>query len=166
MAEQKQPRRPLKIRKFGGIIGLLQSVAGNATTETVIMIPVLVVLWGGIWYTHGRYRKAVNMAQYTRAHIWQHAFASCEGSPPGRTTISTGGFSGDGFIGGATDLLFGGVLRRFQIDEVEARRDTSIDRPTVLGSGSVGMEHHMWVMCNETIQEDGNWVEAVFGTFI
>lgn len=170
MAKPAQPdprrsKRPLVLRKRG-CISLLRDIVGHATTETVIMIPLLVAIWGGIWYTHGRYRKAINMAQFTRAHIWQHAFASCEGSPPGSTRISTGGFSGDGFIGGVTELIVGsGIIPGFQFQEVEARRDTSIERPAVLGEGTVRMGHTMVLMCNETVQGERSFARDAWGVF-
>ena len=165
MARRRDGNQPMKLRKRG-LISLLYDVAGHATTETVIMVPVLIAIWGGIWYTHQRYRKAINMAQYTRAHIWEHAFASCEGSPPGRTRISTGGYSGDGFISGATDLLFSGVIPGFNIDEVEARRDTQLDRPAVLGEGTVRMEHNLVLMCNETPQGERSFARDAWAMFV
>ena len=126
------------------------------------MIPVFVGIWGGIWYTHQRYRKAINMAQYTRAHTWAHAYGGCEGSPPeGNTTISDAGYSGDGFISGAVGLLFGsGIIPGFGFDELEGRRETSLDRPRVLGSGTVRMADNLVVLCNEEAQDDPGLWEA------
>lgn len=153
---QKKLRRP-------GVLGWLRDVAGHATTETVIMIPVFVAIWGGIWYTHGRYRKAVNMAQFTRAHVWAHAYSGCDGAPPsGRTRIGERGEDHSGSIDGITSLLFGsGIIPGFQFDEVEGTRDTSIERPSVLGEGSVNMGYNLVVLCNEQTSEDvGFWSAA------
>ncbi|HJL17696.1 MAG TPA: hypothetical protein RMH99_18675 [Sandaracinaceae bacterium LLY-WYZ-13_1] len=157
--------RPKKLRRRG-FLAWLRDVAGNATTETVIMIPVFVGIWGGIWYTHGRYRKAQNMAQFTRAHAWAHAYAGCEGSAGGSTSIGERGSDSSGFIDGVVSLLFGsGILPGFQFDEIEGRRSTSIERPAVLGEGSVSMGHNLVVMCNERTQEDFGAFEAAAGMF-
>lgn len=163
-ARRDEARRPQKIRKRG-FIALLRDIAGNATTETVIMIPVLIGIWGGIWYTHQRYRKAINMAQYTRAHVWAEAFASCPGDSYGRTTINTGGYSGDGFMSGATDLLFGGIIPGFNIDEIEATRRASLERPSVLGEGTVTTRHNLVILCNEEIQGERGFARTAWAMF-
>jgi hypothetical protein len=156
----KRLRRP-------GLLGFIRDVAGNATTETVIMIPVFVVIWGGIFYTHQRYRKAINMAQFTRAHTWAHAFEGCEGDPPGTsTTIGERAESHDGFIDGAVSMLFGsGILPGFQLDEIEGRRRTSLERPAVLGEGTVNMGYNVVMLCNERRQDDGSFWDAAWGMF-
>jgi hypothetical protein len=147
--------RPTKKLRRTGLLGWLRDVAGNATTETVIMIPVFIAIWGGTWYTHGRYRKAIQMAQFTRAHTWQHAFEGCEGSPPGHTDIGARSDDSSGAIDGAVSMLFGsGIIPGFQFDEVEGRRHTSIERPTVLGEGTARMGYNVVVLCNERVQAD------------
>lgn len=159
-------QKPSKKLRRRGWLGWLRDVAGHATTETVIMIPVFVAIWGGIWYTHGRYRKAINMAQFTRAHTWQHAFEGCEGSPSGSTSIGDRADSRDGFIDGAVGLLFGsGIIPGFQFDEVEGQRSTSIERPAVLGEGSASMGYNVVVLCNERPQRDGSFWDAAWGMF-
>jgi len=157
---------PQKIRKRGWL-GLLRDVAGNATTETVIMIPVFIAIWGGIWYTHQRHRKAVNMAQYTRAHTWEHAFDGCDGDTPGTNTrIAEGRFSGEGAISGIVDLLFGeGLIPGFAFDEVEGRRTASLQRPAVLGEGSVSMGDNLVMLCNEQTQEHGGFARTAWRMF-
>ena len=157
--------RPQKLRKRG-FLSLLRDVAGTATVETVIMIPFMVGIWGGIWYTHQRYRKAVNMTQYTRAHTWAHAFNACDGSSTGSTSISTGGYSGEGAIAGTVDLLFGsGIIPGFNFDEIEGRRQTSVERPAVLGEGAVSMEHNLVIVCNEQIQGERGFARTVWSMF-
>ena len=162
----RSPAPPKKLRR-PGFLGWLRDVAGHATTETVIMIPVFVAIWGGIFYTHQRYRKAVNMAQFTRAHTWQHAFEGCEEPPAGRTRIGDRADSRDGFIEGAVGFLVGsGIIPGFQFDEVEGTRDTSVERPRVLGEGSVRMGYNVVVLCNEQTQgEVGLW-DAAWGAII
>lgn len=150
----------MKLRKRS-FLSILRDIAGNATTETVIMIPVFVAIWGGIWYTHQRYRKAINMAQYTRAHTWEHGYGGCGGSPAGSTDISDGGYSGDGYMSGAVGLLFGsGIIPGFRFDELEGRRETSLERPRVLGEGTVHMADNLVILCNEEAQEDPGLWEA------
>jgi hypothetical protein len=154
------PQKKLRRR---GLFAWLREVAGHATAETVIMIPVFVVIWGGIWYTHQRYRKAINMAQLTRAHVWAHAYGGCEGSPPGGTTIGEHTDDRDGFFGVVDFAIGSGILPGFQFDEIEGRRDTSLDRPAVLGEGRVTMGHNLVVLCNERTQEERGelWLDAL-----
>lgn len=165
MKRATQPIASKKLRKRG-LFGWLRSTLGHATTETVIMIPVFVAIWGGIWYTHGRYRKAINMAQFNRAHSWQHAFNACEGSPGSGTSITDHADNRDGFIDNATGLLFGsGIIPGFQFEEIEGRRQTSIERPTVLGEGTVTMGHNLVMLCNEKTQGDQGWFQTAWDMF-
>lgn len=158
IAEKKLKKR--------GVIAWLKSKVGHATTETVIMIPVFVAIWGGIWYTHGRYRKAINMAQFSRSHVWAHSFEGCEGSPGSGTSISDRADNRDGFVDGAVGFLVGsGILPGFQFDEIEGRRNTSIERPAVLGEGTVSMGHNLVVLCNERTQGDTGLFDAAWGVF-
>ncbi|HEY8428457.1 MAG TPA: hypothetical protein VIL20_08795 [Sandaracinaceae bacterium] len=154
--------RPAKKLRKRGWLGWLRDVAGHATTETVIMIPVFVAIWGGIWYTHGRYRRAINNAQFTRAAVWTHAFDGCEGGSPNSTELGDRSDNRDGFIDGAVSLLFGsGIIPGFQFDEVEGRRFADIDRPAVLGEGNVRMGYNVVVLCNERPASDvGFWAAA------
>ena len=138
-------KQPTKKLRRPGFLGWLRDVAGNATTETVIMIPVFVIIWGGIAYTHQRYRKAINVGQLTRAHTWQHAFAACEGGgPSGSTTIGESPSDSSGFIGG---------------------RSTSVDRPAVLGESTVNIQHSLTVMCNEPDRGDPTLFDAAWRLF-
>lgn len=160
------PRKKLRVRR-PGFFGWLRDVAGNATTETVIMIPVFVAIWGGTVYTHQRYRAAQNMSQYTRAHTWQHAFASCEGdSPSPRTQISERSSSSDSAIGGTISFVFE-VLAfvGFSFNEVEGERNVTVDRPSVLGEGTVSMGHNIFMLCNERRQEDSNFFTSAYQLF-
>lgn len=165
----RKPSRgtPKKLRRQQGFLSWLRDVAGNATTETVIMMPVLIAIWGSIYYTHQRYRGAVNMAQYTRAHTWQHAYAGCDGSPPSTNTrVGDRVTDSSGFIDGALSMIFdAGIIPGFQFDEVEGQRDKSVERPAVLGEGTVQMRHNLIVMCNETTQGDRGLFDAARSVF-
>lgn len=164
--ERQSAGRPSKKLRKQGFLSWLRSAGGNATTETVIMIPLFIGIWGGIWYTHGRYRKAQNMAQFTRAHVWAQAFGGCEGSPGGSTDISTRGTDSTGFIDGVVGLLFAsGILPGFQFDELEGTRTTSIDRPAVLGEGTVSMGHNLVLMCNERGADRFSLLDAAWRFF-
>lgn len=157
--------RPTKKLKRRGPLGWLRDVAGHATTETVIMIPVFIAIWGGIWYTHQRHRKAINMAQYTRAHAWAHAYDACEGDP-GTTQIQETETSDAGFVNGVVDLLFGtGLIPGMRFHEVVGERETSLERPAVLGEGTVTMRHNLTLLCNEEIQGEKTFWEVAWGMF-
>ena len=166
-ASERPIPKPRKKLRRSGLIGFLREVAGNATTETVIMIPVFVGIWGGIFYTQQRYRKAINMAQYTRAHTWSHAFNNCEGGGgTNNTRISEEVESADGWISGAVDLLFGsGIIPGFQFDEVEGRRDTQLERPAVLGEGTVTMSDNLVILCNEQVQGERGFARTAWRMF-
>lgn len=158
-----QPKHKLKKRTF---FSLLRDIAGHATTETVIMIPVFVAIWGGIWYTHQRHRLAINMLQQTRADTWQHAFEADCGGPSGTTRIQASDQDvGGGFVTGVTDLLFGGALLGMRIDEVEGRRSGSVQRPAVLGEGTANYETNLVIMCNEQTQGERGFWEVAWAMF-
>ncbi len=157
-------RPKLKPRRRS-VFELLRDVAGHATTETVIMIPIFVAIWGGIWYTQQRHHKAIAMAQLTRAHVWAHAYDACEGDG-GSTDIRPAPSSDAGFVGGVVDLLFGsGLIPGMRFSEIEGERSTSIQRPAVLGEGSVEMRHNLLLLCNEQIQGDRSFWSVAWGMF-
>lgn len=144
----------------------LRDTVGHATTETVIMVPVLVAIWGGIYYTHGRYEAALDMANFTRSHLWIHAYSGCEQRAPGRTDISNFDSSSSGFITGAVSFILGsGILPGFNFDEVEATRDTRFERPAILGEGSVQMGYNVVTLCNEQTQGEAGLFSTAWRMF-
>ncbi|MGE0790769.1 MAG: hypothetical protein AB7S26_34160 [Sandaracinaceae bacterium] len=162
--ETRRPERQPKLKRRTPLAWLRESI-GHATTETLIMIPIFIAIWGGIWYTHQRYRAAINMAQFTRAHTWSHAFDACEG-PTGTTSVTESETSDAGFVGGVVDLLFGdGLIPGMRFHEVEGQRETSVDKPAVLGEGTVNMRHNIVMLCNEPLQGDRSFWEVAWAMF-
>ncbi|MBZ0118874.1 MAG: hypothetical protein K8H88_17885 [Sandaracinaceae bacterium] len=146
-----------------GLLALLRDVAGNATAETVIMLPAFAIIWGGILYTYQRHETYVRMAQQTRADVWAHAFAACQDDPPGDTRITDSERDTQGFMSGVFDVM--NLIPGFQFDEIEGNRDASVERPNVLGEGSSDMRHDLTVLCNEQTQEDQGLFDTMLGMF-
>lgn len=150
-----RPKKKLA-RPRGGLSSLLADIRGHAAAETVIMIPVLAIIWGGVFYAHQRYVRAIHMSQATRAHVWAHAYEGCEGSPRGDTRISTASSSMDGFVSGAVELLFI-ADPGMNFEEIEGRRQGTVQRPAVLGEGSVTVSHQYVLMCNQRTSDIDNF---------
>ncbi len=50
---------------------------GGVFAETVIMMPVFVTLFWLLFYMHGNFKKAVDVAASRRAAAWNHALNGC-----------------------------------------------------------------------------------------
>ena len=154
-----------KLKRRRSFLGrLLRDVLGNATTETVIMIPAFVIIWGGIYYTYLRHERYISMSQFTRADVWAHAYSACE-DRRGDTTISNYDSDSEGFISGIVSTAMS-VMPGFHFDEIEGQRTRSAQRPAVLGEGSAHMGHNLVVLCNEHTTEDSDLLTVALGMFL
>jgi hypothetical protein len=134
---------------------LLRDTRGGAMVETVIMIPIFIVIWACVVFIYQAYEKRIDLLQATRADAWDYATNSCRDRPVGDTRISTSDHDIDGIVGTVFSILgasyYDGPLR-----ELEASRDDEMDEPEILGGETLGMRYRMELMCNEEPQELGD----------
>lgn len=156
MATPRRSRRRLR--------NLLRDERGTATTETVIMLPFFILVWGLIFYVFDYFHSRIEHQMWTRRHAWRHAYTGCESDGSyGRTSMDeTGGFDGEGFVGHVDDVL--SVLPGFHFDEIRANRTATVNRPEVIGGGGLTHEREMYLLCNE-VPHGANLFSAVADYF-
>ncbi len=156
---------------------LLRDERGSATTETVIMIPVFILIFGGLLYLGHGYQQAIDTAQLDRQAAWDHAMDGCAGGVPAGTTLSDatdppGGSalaSIDSLLSSITDAFppLHGVWPGLFPRENRTERKSQFDRPTVLGGARVEVHHSIVLMCNEQRRRDAidDMTWAAWGIF-
>jgi hypothetical protein len=154
---------------------LLDDEAGTATTETVIMIPMYVIVWGCIVYVTNVFQGTIEMRARIRRDTWAYAYTSCEDRPETGTDLDVGpglipdpgagseaegaATGGAGTAAGSTGGLAGlvgmvGDVMRFipglTFESLEGhRRNFSVERPAVIGGGSMTLGANLVILCNE-----------------
>ena len=153
---------------------LLDDEGGTATTETVIMIPMFVIVWGCIVYVTNVFQGTIEMRARIRRDMWAYAYTGCEDMPSTGTALDTSrgiipdptgaGAEADGAArGGAGTAESGGAsgiigmiddvlsyLPGLNFESLEGHRsDFRVTRPEVIGGGSMSMGASIFVLCNE-----------------
>jgi hypothetical protein len=152
---------------------LLSDERGTATTETVIMIPMYVIVWGCIVYVTNHFQNTIELRSRIRRDTWAYAYGACQDAPSTGTSMSLSrgivpdpsGSSGDpeGGARGGGSVLGGGVVGA--IDNilsyipglnfqtlVGSRSDFRTPRPAVIGGGELRVAADLTLLCNERPQ--------------
>lgn len=150
-----------------GFKELLCDEEGNATTETVIMIPFFIIVFGAILYMGQGYEHAVDNAAKDREHAWAYVMDDCRSSDPHPgTTIRDIHDPPGGDLVSRVDGFVSGILSRLPLLEdswpdpffpMEAeghRVDEDVEKPAVLGPGHARIDHRIQLMCNERRRPD------------
>lgn len=116
-------------------------------TETVIMLPVFILVWTGIIFVYQGYDRRIQVMQQTRAEAWSFAMNQCQGG-----SFSTSNYAVVSGISGLIATL-GTPYRPDPVMEFTASRQTSIDSPEALGGETVQLSHRMNLMCDEKTQK-------------
>lgn len=150
-------------------MSLLRDTRGAAMTETVIMLPVFILIWACVIYVYQAYEKKVDVMQKTREDAWHHATNACRGSAGsggGGTTIHTSDYDIDSAVGSVFRIL-GSAYYQGPLRELEASRGDTIEEPELVGSDTVHLDYRIELMCNEEPQALGEVIHyeawAIFG---
>ena len=127
-------------------LGLLADEQGAAMTETAIMLPSLILIWGGILYAFTLAQSIIEMNVQLRADSWTYAYSGCEGDQ-GESNFSTSSFDGGGDV---PDLPILGSLMSLAFDENYSSREGSATAPSVLGGATNNYSTQQLWMCNES----------------
>jgi hypothetical protein len=127
---------------------LLADTRGTATTETVIMLPMFIIVWGCIFFVFVFFQRTIEMRSLTRRDTWLYAYTSCETNPGGGTELSAPDEARPIDLGSMASTVMR-FLPGFTIGRSSGARTASVSRPQVLGGGSIGLRDRMWVLCNE-----------------
>lgn len=153
---------------------LLEDEGGTATAETVIMIPMFVIVWGCIVYVTNVFQGTIEMRARIRRDTWAYAYTSCEDRPETGTDLDTSrgiipdptgaGAEAEGAArGGAGEASGGGIsgmvgmlddilsyIPGLNFESLEGHRNNfSVERPAVIGGGSMTMGADLFILCNE-----------------
>ncbi len=137
---------------------LLTDTRGHATAESVIMLPVFLIVFGAIIFIGQGFERAIDYGAINRQAAWAHVMNDCRGGVGSEVAVTD-----------ATDPPFGPLGDLFAlVDSVfttipiyseywpglipEERRfavQTTVDKPAVLGRGRARINHDIVLMCNE-----------------
>ncbi|MFN7699563.1 MAG: hypothetical protein ACK6CU_06985 [Deltaproteobacteria bacterium] len=145
---------------------LLRDDRGTASTETVLMMPAFLVLWGSVFYVFTLGRNIVEMNVRIREGAWQRAYDGCRSTPESPTRIGGDAFDGSGATGSTDTPLFGSVLDML-FREFHASRTGDVEQPRVLGGETQRYRGDMLWMCNEDPEdyEVANFISEAWGAF-
>ena len=169
----RAPPLPLRASRRGLLRRLLADERGAATTETVIMIPMYVIVWGCIVYVSQHFQNTIEIRARVRRDTWAYAYGACGDAPGTNTSMATSrglvpdasGASGDpeGSARGGGGTLGGGIVGA--IDNilsyipglnfrtaVGSRSDFRTRRPAVIGGGELQVAANLTILCNERPQ--------------
>ncbi|GAB4201900.1 MAG: hypothetical protein OHK0013_14470 [Sandaracinaceae bacterium] len=144
---------------------LLRDERGTAGTETVIMTPAFLIIWGSIVYVFSLGRSIVEMNVRIREGAWQRAYDGCRTTPdsPTRISESSSGSSSTSDV----PPLFASMILDTIFTEFRASRNGSVDQPPVLGGESQSYRGDMIWMCNEDPEDYdvANFIARAWGAF-
>jgi len=145
---------------------LRRDTRGSAMTETVIMLPVFILIWSCIIFAYQAFERQIDVMQATRRDVWQYATNNCEGSVPSGTTIEQSTYSLESYVDAVISIL-GHAYAPEALEQVVAKRTGTIDEPALIGEDTVELRHRMRLLCNEETQELGDDIHyeawAIFG---
>lgn len=173
MSKQQKSRLHRPSRSFWR--ALLADERGTATTETVIMIPMYVIVWGCIVYVTNFFQNTIEMRSRLRRDTWAYAYTGCSDRPSTDTNLpdpsrgilpdTTGGAFESSSRGGASTGEAGGVggllgaldglisyVPGLTFRTLVGDRRTGVDRPNVIGGGRLNMTANFTILCNERPQ--------------
>lgn len=149
-------------RSLGRRLRLIEDERGAAMTETAIMLPVFLVIWGGILYTFVLARSIVDMQVNVRRDAWTYAYAGCRGDT-GDTNISEESLSPSG-APDVTIPLFGAIMD-FVAEQFHANREDDVSASSLRRENHISVDD-TWV-CNEHHDDYGiaNLGAGIFDMF-
>jgi hypothetical protein len=182
----RAPPLPLRASRRGLLCRLLADERGAATTETVIMIPMYVIVWGCIVYVTQHFQNTIELRARVRRDAWAYAYGACQDPPGTNTSIATSrglepdptGETGDpegsargaaGSLGGAfgaIDTIISYIPGLNFQTVVGSRSDFRTRRPAVIGGGELTVSASLTLLCNERPQSALSFIwSAVRGAF-
>jgi hypothetical protein len=145
---------------------LLRDERGTASTETIMMTPAFLIIWGSVFYVFTLGRNIVEMNVRIREGAWQRAYDGCRTTPDSPTRIGDGAFDGSGATGSTDTPIFGSIMSMF-FEEFHASRNGSVEQPPVLGGETQRYRGDMVWMCNEDPEDYdiANFIASAWGSF-
>ncbi|MGB0680459.1 MAG: hypothetical protein ACPGUV_12425 [Polyangiales bacterium] len=156
---------------------LWQDQRGTAMTEALLVIPVLLLVWWGLFFMNGWYSQRQQARLEARRCAWLYAEAGCREVPPGcEGSVHKGGSTG-------AAAAQSGAVERDLIEKVQrikglgfiaesvfgtstiARKAVQQKRPAYLGGGERRGSEHIDLLCNEPERSPMDIVKSVARRF-
>jgi len=149
-------------RSLGRRFRLIEDERGTAMTETAIMLPVFLMIWGGILYTFVLGRSILEMQVNVRRDAWTYAYAGCRGDT-GDTNISEESITPSGAPGVSIPLF--GAIMDFVSKQFHANREDTVSSSSLRRENQIAVDV-AWV-CNEHHENYriANMGARIFGMF-
>jgi len=139
---------------------MLWDTRGAAYTETLIVLPVFIVVAGCLFFAHQTYQSSIATAATNRSNAWGYVMDGCQGGGPAgsetRETHEGLGVAAIGRVLGMFDRIravFPSSVRRLfpklSFSEKELTMFDSIAAPTAAGGGEITISQNITLMCNE-----------------
>lgn len=162
------------LRRLGN---LHRNERGVAMTETIVMLPAFLIIWGSVLFIHKRYESYVNAAAVARECAWRRATDACPDEDDANdnldeickleegTDISDPWNGNDPTADAQSSVSFMDSLSAIIGGKgLVARRETKITRPGVLGGEDETYKPGVALSCNEKASGDifGNVADSAW----
>lgn len=134
--------------------------AGAAYVEALIILPIFILCWVGLFFSLNRFSKTQHMQMKARQCLWTYAYrgcqnaaAECEGAQPKENRGFFGVGADNDKLGGIERIggILDGILSAVFGGGGELSPSAKVSRPSLLGGGHVeygGDAHRQYFMCN------------------
>jgi hypothetical protein len=125
---------------------LAKDTRGSATTEGVIVAPVLVLLFAAVLWAGARYATERRNAALAHDQPWAQALAGCvDGAPDPEIAEALGAYRGRL----STEIpRLRPDLDRVVVTRVDGSRTAAVSRPAPLGGGALELHEETRTSCN------------------
>jgi hypothetical protein len=158
-------------------------VRGAASVEAVIVLPLLVLLFVAVSYTRTSVVERQQVQAQARTCAWLYSANNCDAIPPGCDGVLTSGVSNGragqifqqaikdsgqgrsqpgGAIGSIVEDLMKKVLDEALGRALDSNARTQVERPGLLGGGTVTAMGHYHLVCNLKPQQPTDIVSDVW----
>jgi len=124
----------------------IEDTRGSATSEGVIIAPVLVILFAAVLWAGARYTTERRNAAQVHRQPWAPALAGCvDGAPDPNLTEALSGY--DSRLAGNVPRLRRD-LDRVTVSRFDESRTDEVQQPAPLGGGTLELRERTRVSCN------------------
>jgi len=138
---------------------LLRDQRGTASIEAAMMLPLMALCWVGLFFRLATIDATLVAATEARRAAWVSSNNACRGEDTEyecdeEETAGGGGGNegggGGGWLDALTDVpIIGGLFGSLLGYSMTAHAGQEVERPPLLGGGTVNAGYHYYIMCNE-----------------
>ncbi|MBK8169934.1 MAG: pilus assembly protein [Sandaracinaceae bacterium] len=153
---------------------LLHDERGAAMVEAAILLPIFILIFGGVMYTSRSFETAVKQQAQARHCAWAYAKNACDGDQPAGCTFTEGSDMDSSVVAGNQDVqaaddennFFTKIVDLIAGKSTTAAAQSTVTAPNVFGGGQNTIERKNALSCNEKIRHTfGQALEAAWDSF-